>query len=334
MPDVSVIICAYTEERWDELVSAVEGVQGQSLPPKEILIVIDHNPRLWQRARERFPAARVLENRESRGLSGARNSGIQVASGGWIAFIDEDARPESNWLETLARAYDHPDVIGVGGAIEPVWPASRPEWFPPEFDWVVGCTYRGLPETTARVRNLIGCNMSFRREIFEIMGGFRSGIGRVGALPVGCEETEFCIRAQQRCPQWIFRFEPQARVHHRVHPSRTRLKYFTSRCFFEGRSKAIVTRWVGRAAGLASERAYTLRTLPAGFFGGLEDALRRGEPAGLKRAGAILAGLSLTALGYLSGKLLERGQPDYTDGTTDFTVRTSTTDDTDRTTDG
>ena len=61
---------------------------------------------------------------------------------------------------------------------------------PREFNWVVGCTHRGMPSTTAPVRNLIGCNMSFRREVFSRIGGFRDQIGRVGARPSGCDETE------------------------------------------------------------------------------------------------------------------------------------------------
>lgn len=60
-------------------------------------------------------------------------------------------------------AYDAPRVMGVGGSIVPRWESARPGWMPRKLDWVVGGTYRGMPATTAPVRNLIGCNMSFRR---------------------------------------------------------------------------------------------------------------------------------------------------------------------------
>jgi cellulose synthase/poly-beta-1,6-N-acetylglucosamine synthase-like glycosyltransferase len=111
--------------------------------------------------------------------------------------MDEDATAAPDWLERLTHGYDSDEVLGVGGTIDPLWLTGRPAWFPAEFDWVVGCTYRGLPETANRVRNLIGCNMSFRREVFQQVGGFRSGIGRIGLRPVGCEETELCIRLNQ-----------------------------------------------------------------------------------------------------------------------------------------
>jgi hypothetical protein len=197
-------------------------------------------------------------------------------------------------------------VLGVGGAIVPVWAAGRPGWFPEEFDWVVGCTYRGMPDTAAPVRNLIGCNMSFRRRVFEAVGGFRSGIGRIGTRPAGCEETELCIRVRQRWPEGVLLYEPSARVYHRVPASRARWRYFHARCYYEGRSKAAVARFVGAGDGLASERAYTLRTLPRGFALGLADALRLEDMAGLARAGTIAAGLGATAAGYLIGAVAER----------------------------
>jgi glycosyltransferase involved in cell wall biosynthesis len=298
---ISTIICAYTEERWDALLAAVESVRQQTLPPDEIIVVIDHNPALLARARAQIAAATVIANTEARGLSGARNTGLAVAQGAIIAFMDEDAAAAADWLARLSACYRNPRVLGAGGAIEPDWQSGRPAWFPVEFDWVVGCTYRGMPTTPTPVRNLIGCNMSFRRGVFTQAGTFQNGIGRVGTLPVGCEETELCIRLAQLAPDGLLQYDPQARVHHRVPAARARWAYFRSRCYNEGRSKALVARLVGSRDALATERSYTLRTLPQGAARGLADALR-GDVAGLLRAGAIVSGLLITAAGYLVGK--------------------------------
>jgi glycosyltransferase involved in cell wall biosynthesis len=303
--DISVVICAYTEHRWDDLVAAVESAQHQHVGPREIIVVIDHNPALLKRAQAHLPAI-VVQNSQPRGLSGARNSGIAVAQGSVIAFLDEDAMAMPDWLARLMSGYGDPRVLGVGGAIEPLWQSDRPDWFPAEFDWVVGCSYRGLPQTSTSVRNLIGCNMSFRREVFKAVGGFRSGIGRIGTLPLGCEETELCIRVRQRWPQHRLYYEPQARVMHRVPRSRTNWRYFCSRCYAEGRSKALVSRFVGTKDGLSAERAYTFRTLPQGMIQGINDTLFRGDLMGIARAGAIGAGLLTTAAGYMIGSLAER----------------------------
>jgi hypothetical protein len=220
--------------------------------------------------------------------------------------MDEDAVAAPDWIERLQAGYQDPDVVGVGGAIVPFWLSARPAWFPEEFDWVVGCTYQGMPVRSAPVRNLIGCNMSFRREVFETVGGFRVGMGRIGTLPVGCEETELCIRAHQRIHPGILLYEPGAQVSHRVPAQRANLHYFFSRCYSEGISKSQVAHWVGAGDGLSNERAYTLRTLPEGFWGGIKAALLHREPAGLGRAAAIATGLLVTTGGYLAGGIMEK----------------------------
>lgn len=301
--DVSVVICAYTEERWNDLVEAVESVKNQTVPAREIIVVIDHNQALFERAQAEIVGVVVIENGEARGLSGARNSGIATASGAIIAFLDDDATAAPDWIERLLEGYGQPEVLGVGGAIEPLWEQGRPAWFPEEFDWVVGCTYRGMPTTVAPVRNLIGANMSFRREVFERVGGFRNGMGRVDTLPIGCEETEFCIRARQHIPGSIFIYEPRATAFHKVSASRVRWRYYLSRCYFEGRSKAVVSWLVGQRDGLASERVHVLRTLPSGILRNLLEVVSQRDITGLKRTGAIIVGLAATTLGFLSGKL-------------------------------
>lgn len=305
---ISVVICAYTPERWDELAAATAAIQAQSVPPREVLVVIDHHRELWAQARRQLAGVRVLENEQARGLSGARNTGIAAASGAVIAFIDEDAVPAADWLAQLGASYAEPAVMGAGGPVEPWWLAGRPGWFPEEFDWVVGCTYRGMPVADGQVRNLIGCNMSFRREIFTALGGFRDGIGRIGAHPVGCEETELCIRARRRWPAGRLLYQPLARVAHRVPPHRGTWRYFRSRCYFEGRSKALVTALTGSQLGLASERAYALQALPRGMARHTLEALRHGRAAGLARAAAIAAGLAWTTAGYLVGRALAARQ--------------------------
>jgi GT2 family glycosyltransferase len=304
-PSVSVVICAYSEERWADLRAAVASIERQTLPAREVVVVIDHNPSLAALAREELRGARVVENRGLRGLSGARNTGLAAAGGDVVAFLDDDAAAEPDMLERLVRGY-RPGVLGVGGAAEPVWPDVRPSWFPPEFDWVVGCTYRGLPDQGGPVRNLIGANMSLRRDVLQAVGGFESGIGRVGKVPLGCEETDLCIRASQAHAGGSFVFAPSARARHRVTPDRTRLRYFVSRCYAEGRSKAIVARRSGAARALETERSYALRTLPRGLVRGVGDALLRRDPAGLARSGAIVLGLAVTGAGYLSGRASRR----------------------------
>jgi GT2 family glycosyltransferase len=303
---VSVVVCAYTEKRWDDLSAAVRSVFAQTERPLEVIVVSDHNRHLLERVRRELPFVTAVANEEPQGLSGARNTGVRAATGAVIAFLDDDAIAALDWLEWLLEPYENPHVMGVGGSVEPVWPGARPSLLPAEFDWVVGCSYRGLPTDTSPVRNLIGANMSLRREVFDAVGGFRTDVGRVGTRPVGCEETDLCIRVHQRMPGSVILFEPRARVRHRVTAERARWRYFRTRCYSEGLSKAIVARHAGRLDGLASERSYAMRTLPRGVARGLADATVRRDAAGLTRAAAIIAGLAITTLGYAVGSV--RGQ--------------------------
>jgi glycosyltransferase involved in cell wall biosynthesis len=294
-----MVVCAYTLDRWSDLLAAIESLRMQTVPPDEIIVVSDHNADLFARARETWPDLVTLENVEAQGLSGARNTGVSVARGDIIAFLDDDAVAEKDWAERMLAVYRETEAYGVGGAILPRWLGGRPAWFPEEFDWVVGCTYRGMPTERARVRNLIGANMSFRRELLAAAGNFQTGMGRIGTRPLGCEETELCIRGSQRLDAFYV-YDPAVAVHHTVPQKRAAWRYFASRCYSEGLSKAHVSELVGADAGLSSERSYTFRTLPAGVARGLADVIE-GDANGLRRSLAIIAGLAVTTIGYARG---------------------------------
>lgn len=301
--DVSVVVCTYSQARWDQLVGAVESLKCQTLKPREIIVVVDHNADLEGRIREEFPDLYVVENSERRGLSGSRNSGIASAGGEIIAFIDDDAIASPDWISQLHAGYEDDRVMGVGGSALPVWDKGKPCWFPDEFNWVIGCTYRGMPSKAGPIRNLMGCNMSFRHGTLDTLGGFRSGIGRVGRHPVGCEETELCIRARQHWKQGIILYKPEALVFHRVLADRGTWRYFLRRSFAEGVSKARIGRFVGTEDALATEATYTLRTLPSGIASGLMAPLKQFDLCGLSRAVAICVGLATTAMGYFFDRI-------------------------------
>lgn len=299
----SVVICAYSLDRWPDLAEAIASVQRQTHGEPQIIVVADHNAELRERVQRQFPDITVVANSHRRGLSGARNSGVAEASGDVIAFLDDDAVAAPDWLARILASYADSQVIGVGGRVLPRWDGGRkPRWFPAQFLWVVGCSYLGQPTSITPVRNLIGANMSYRREVFSAVGGFREEIGRIGRKPLGCEETELSIRALQHFPAARVLYDPGATVEHRVPKARQTVRYFLERCYAEGLSKALVTRLVGSTSGLSSERTYTFQTLPRGVAAGLAATLR-GDPAGLTRAIAIVTGLGVTTLGYLIGKV-------------------------------
>ena len=306
---ISVVICAFTMDRWDTLMGAVRSCAEQTLPPDEIIVVIDYNEELRRRATEEFTGTRVVANQSVKGVSGARNTGVALASGDVIAFLDDDAYAESKWLEqlTLPMMMD-PKVAGVGGWILPHWPSAPPAWFPETFYWILGCSYAGLPENNAPIRNAIGANMAIRRQVFTSVGGFASGIGRVGLIPLGCEETELCIRYTARTPDERFVLARDAVVHQWVPPSRLTWRYFWTRCWGEGISKAAVSFLAGSETGLMAERQHVMRALPLELGQSLLKLPKHPRTA-VVRSALIIVGTACTAAGLLWGRVTLRKTP-------------------------
>ena len=302
-PTTSVIICAHTMERLDDIRAAVASVEAQTQPADELLLVIDYNPELMDAVADL--GHKVVPNGDQKGLSGARNTGTELASSDIVAYLDDDATAEPGWLEALTAPFEDPSVVAVGGWAIPNWDTEAPEWFPPEYNWVVGCSHKGLPTERAEVRNVIGCNMAFRRNAVIDLGGFDVGLGRTASRPLGCEETELCIRLGQADEDAKIMLEPKARIHHRVPKARTTWRYFYDRCRAEGNSKAYVVGLVGSDDGLSSERSYATSVLPKAFFKALASTPRN-PVNGPKKALAVGGGLLATAGGYLEMKLRAR----------------------------
>jgi glycosyltransferase involved in cell wall biosynthesis len=288
-------------DRWDDLRGAVDSVQGQTFPATDVIVVIDDNDALLERARAELKDVLVTPNVHPGGLSGGRLTGAELARGSVLAFLDDDAIADPIWLEELMAAYADPMALGSGGFVEPRWVVPRPGWFPAEFNWVIGCTYTGLPIRDGRIRNPIGANMSVRAEVMARAGTFDPVFGRTysGTLARAgtCDETEFCIRAARLHPGGYWAYRHDARVLHTVTGQRATWRYFVNRCRMEAQSKALLTGMTGTDAGLASERTYVRSVLPRAFARELLAGLR-GDRDALGRAGAIFAGLLITAAEY------------------------------------
>ncbi len=296
---MSIVIACYTEKRWALLSSAVESALAQTYPAAEVIVVVDHNDQLRRQVAERWPTVTVLSNEFGRGASGARNTGALRATTPIIAFLDDDTNAEPTWLHTLVLPFDDPGVIGVGGGVTPDWEGHRPAWFPDEFGWVVGVTYRGLPEDVGEVRNVWAENMAVRADRFRQVDGFRLNFGKVGARS-SPEDTDLCIRMAATGGTWLH--VPKAVVTHHVPVDRSTFMFFVRRSFSEGEGKAAL-RAFRPDEPLESERAYTRFVLPAAVRRGVRDAIvtRRLSPA--LQSGAILVGLASAAAGYLRQRL-------------------------------
>ncbi len=298
----SVVVCVYTEKRLSQIRAALDSIARQTVPPWQAIVVADHNPALCDQLAAEYPDLEVIPNKFEKGLSGARNTGIEHAAGDVVVFLDDDARAQPQWLENLLSSYDDESVLGVGGMVLGDWsPPGRPAWMPDEFLWVVGCSYRGQPQVKAEVRNPIGANMSFRRSAFDQAGLFDSSVGRTFASsrPFGCEETEFSIRLRKLSPGARIIYEPQAIVYHNIDQSRATWRYFLARCLAEGCSKARVSRLSGASAALSSERSYVTHTIVRAVCRELSGVFRPGMKHSMMRLAALSLGTLSATAGYL-----------------------------------
>lgn len=297
-PSISVVIPTYSMQRWEYLRECVASARGQTVPTLEIVVVVDHNPELLARVMREMPDVTAVENTGSRGVSGARNSGVKASRGDVVAFLDDDAIALPDWLANLGRHLLDPEVAGVGGHVEGLWEGPRPGWFPGEFGWTIGLSYDGMPTTPVMVRNVWTCAMLVKRPAFELVGGFRDDFGKIGtrSLP---EDTDLCLRissALDKGGSWVY--DPATVIFHRVPAPRTTFGYFLSRCFLQGWGKAAMANMDGFGESTSMERSYASRTLPAGVGRGLKETVR-GDFSGAARSMSIVTGLTFAVAGYV-----------------------------------
>lgn len=376
-PTVSVVICCYTMERLNDTHEAVNSVLNQTSKPCELILAVDHNEELFeslqssvishwspipppdssqqtQRTRS-TPQTKVVHNTGVQGLSETRNIGIRAARGDIVAFMDDDAVAEPDWLENLTRAFSYQPsalsqnsqlrratqqtVVAVGGQAVPLWlSGSRPSWFPEELDWIVGCAYKGLPVETLHIeprtlnfelrtenlepgtlnlelgtiRNVPGCNMAFRREVFDKVGGFRSEMGGLRETPRGGEEANLCLRIKHEMPDALVLYQPNALIHHKVPHRRLRLKYIARRSYNEGFYKSIVEKLSPKSTQqtprtqrtLSTEYSYLHYILFTSIPGRLRYFYNKGS---LSQLGAIIISIAATGTGYLLGRARRGG---------------------------
>lgn len=327
----SIIICVYTIERLKDIHEAVTSVSGQSLRPHEIIISVDHNEELYQQLattyRDRMGNCRdsvnirelpveqppvpiiLVLNAGAHGLSETRNAGIRVASGDVVAFIDDDAIAEKDWLEKITGPFQNSNVVAVGGKAIPLWPnGKRPAWFPEELDWLVGCSYKGLSFQGQgnEIRNVPGCNMAFKKELFEQIGFWRTDIGARGQSQKGGEEAELCLRVKRTMPKAMILYEPHGVILHKVPSQRARLKWLVKNSFDQGICKAKLQRLspkpIYQTDPLAIEKSYLRYLLFVSILGSLKRFYRKSQ---LLQAGAMVVSIAATGVGYVVGRARE-----------------------------
>ncbi|MEP7160936.1 MAG: glycosyltransferase family 2 protein [Dermatophilaceae bacterium] len=296
--DVSVVVCMYDRARWREIRLCLDSLGRQTYAPAQVIAVVDGHEELAEDVRRAYPEVTLVALPQNRGLSAARNAGTEQVDTPWVAFLDDDAYAEPDWLEKLVEAREASGAVGVGGWVEPVFMADNPGWFPEELLWTVGCSHAGLPRERELVRNVFGGCALMSVDALRDNGGYDPAVGRRGDDAAGGEEADLCLRILQTQPDARFVLEPSAVIHHHVPPERARRGYVLRRCFVDGRAKAGIARRRG-AGSLSSESDFAKAVLP-----------RLGQHLRARRPGAawmLFAGTGVAGVGFVRGLAASMG---------------------------
>jgi GT2 family glycosyltransferase len=199
-PRVSVVVCSLNGAH--RIRECLEALRLLDYPDYEVIVVNDGSTDSTATIASEY-GYRVITT-ENRGLSSARNTGLHLATGDIVAYIDDDAYPDQDWLRYLAHSFLTTDHVGIGGPN-----------IPPGGDGLVADAVASAPGGPIHVllsddeaEHIPGCNMAFRRAALEEIGGFDPRFRVAG------DDVDICWRVRER--GWTSGFNPAAVVwHHR-----------------------------------------------------------------------------------------------------------------------
>jgi glycosyltransferase involved in cell wall biosynthesis len=167
----------------------------------------------------------LLETRQ--GASNARNRGILNAQGPIICFLDDDAPPSREWLNSIAEGFDDPAIGCVGGpAILDFQGQEVPPWLHGDLQGLLsgyGLPYSEPTLLSSWAQFPFSCNMAVRKQALDEVGNFRVDLGRSGGGLLAGEETELIHR--MHLAGWKVIYLPNAIVRHIVSPEKLAKSY-------------------------------------------------------------------------------------------------------------
>ncbi|MFV9505987.1 MAG: glycosyltransferase [Oscillochloridaceae bacterium umkhey_bin13] len=244
LPVISVVICTLNRAAYLERSLASLMEQTLALECFEVIVVdngsTDHTSDVIRAyLSTKLGLRHLYEPKPS--LSRARNRGLSIARAPIVAYLDDDARAEPQWLASLLTAfYDYEVAPGaVGGPVYLDWPNSPPRWLPQKY-WSL---YTNLDLGTnnhilSPNEYLVGANMAFRKTILQTIGGFDEELGRQGGNLLSGEETAVLHKVREL--QISIYYAADAIVWHAVPNERLRKRWLLKRVYWDGFSQPIL----------------------------------------------------------------------------------------------
>lgn len=240
----TVSICTY--RRFDVLRACIDHLLKQTVPASEFhLQIVDNSlqPEISKAFRESLPASRNIEYiiTDKAGIAYARNVALYSCKTEYLAYTDDDAEPHPDWLENLIAVMERRGkrAGAIGGRVDPIWDAPRPDWLPDELLGAVSTLNWGeeeIPITMGSGKWLISANIVYRTEVAKAIGGFSEGLGRKEGEVLAHEELDLHLRIEKGGYEVVY--TPKAIVRHHVQPDRLTQEALCHLHYCEGLSRA------------------------------------------------------------------------------------------------
>jgi len=219
--EISCVICTSGRQ---SIYKAINSIKKQTHPVHLIVVddCSDHRPNF------KDESIMVIRNKTRKGLSICRNIGYEASKVNIVAFMDDDAFADPNWLEELEKCfYNGADI--AGGLIVPTWKANKPWWLKESMYNLIG-----INEPSHFV---LGCNFAIRKGLLEEMNCFfKERMGRKEGNLIAGDETTLFFTAERLGYKIVF--NERAIIHHNVSKERLTFYYFIRRFFWEGRTES------------------------------------------------------------------------------------------------
>ena len=212
----SVIVV--TLNRPEYVRKCLQCLESQDPCPDQIIVVDASEDDKTAKVVAEFPAVLYLRNDNGFGrMTASRNIGLKHSIGDIIAYVDDDAFAHPGWLAALISAYTTPEIGAVGGRALNNVPGEETR----NVDKIGRVSSRGVlegnfaadPGKIISVEHIIGCNMSFRREVLARLGGFREDFPGISGI---CEDTDMSLRVRR--VGYSILFNPRSVVDHIAAP--------------------------------------------------------------------------------------------------------------------
>jgi glycosyltransferase involved in cell wall biosynthesis len=247
--DLTVCIC--THDRPDYVRDCLDGLRHQTVSRDCFAILLVDSASSADAAAEldrlaAANAARVIRL-DDLGVSLARNAGAWATRTQFIAYIDDDAIPATDWVETILTATAQPGrpPALIGGRILPKWEAPLPAWWPASLRGVLSIIEhegRGEYRTASVPKGLepYAANMVVHVLSLLAAGGFGGGAGRYGHSLLSDEEVQLAWMLQDA--GYSVRYDSRIVVHHQIQARRMEPAWLLSRMYWQGASTVLTRR--------------------------------------------------------------------------------------------